>query len=314
LYKIFGDWTLVIAAYNCGAGNVNKAMRRSGKTDFWGIYNFLPRETRGYVPAFIGASYMMHYSKEHGLTPAKYNFKLLTDFDTVHINEWMHFDQVSELVKVPVKTLRELNPQYRIDVIPGNEKSYTLKLPTKYINAYIDNESKIAQYKASVYNPKTMAAPTAYTPSIPSGKTRITHNVQSGENLGSIANRYGVSVSNLRNWNNLQSNRIYAGKKLSVYVSPSKAQQYSKSQSSSATAAKSSTTTSSSSATPQAQGQLFTKNGYMYYTIKPGDTLWSISQQYSYLGISDSDIKVLNGISNTRKLLPGQQIKIKKIG
>ncbi|MDR1225830.1 MAG: LysM peptidoglycan-binding domain-containing protein [Prevotellaceae bacterium] len=305
LYNIFDDWTLVIAAYNCGAGNVNKAIRRSGRKDFWGIYNYLPRETRGYVPAFIGVSYMMHYSKNHGLTPAKYSFKLLADFDTVQVNEWMHFDQIAELVGVPINTLRELNPQYRRDIIPGNEKSYTLKLPAKYLAAYLDNESKIAQYKASVYNPKTMAAPTAFTPYTPSGKTRITHHVRSGENIGGIANRYGVSAGSVRSWNGLRSNKIYAGQKLSIFLSPNKAQVYAKAQASTATA-------STTAASPQ--GQLFAKDGFMYYTVKPGDTLWSISQQYKYLGISDADIKELNSINNTRRLMPGQQIRIKKVG
>lgn len=222
LYNIYNDWSLAMAAYNCGAGNVSKAIRRSGRNDFWGIYNYLPRETRGYVPAFIAAAYMMNYAKEHNLTPAKYDFRKYFSYDTVQVRQWLHFDQISAVVGVSRKTLRDLNPQYRRDIIPGNERAYTLKLPQKYINAYIDNEKKIAQYRAADYNPKTMVAPAEFTAYVPTGRIKITHKVQSGEALSIIAERYGVRVQDLRQWNALRGNRIIVGQRLNVYVKPKK--------------------------------------------------------------------------------------------
>ncbi len=301
LYNIFNDWSLALAAYNCGTGNVNKAIRRSGRSDFWGIYNYLPRETRGYVPAFIGAAYMMNYATEHNLTPAKYDFKDYFSYDTVRVTQWMHFDQISALVGISKEKLRDLNPQYRRDIIPGNERPYTLKLPVKYMNAYIDNEKKISQYLAEEYSPKTMVAPAEFTAYVPSGKTKITHTVRSGEVLGGIASRYSVRVQDLKQWNALRNNTIRVGQKLSVYVSPSKAQLYAKG---------GATTTANSN--PQAD--VVNKGGFLYYQVKPGDTIWSISQQYKYLGVTTSDLLAINNMTNSSKIVPGQTIKIKKIG
>ncbi|MDR0687406.1 MAG: LysM peptidoglycan-binding domain-containing protein, partial [Prevotellaceae bacterium] len=297
LYNIFGDWTLAMAAYNCGTGNVNKAIRRSGRHDFWGIYHFLPRETRGYVPAFIGAAYMMSYSKEHGLATPKYDFKKYFSYDTVHVRQWMHFDQIAAVLNIPVATLRDLNPQYRRDIVPGNERLCTLKLPANRINDYIDSEQKIAQHRASEYSPKTMVAPAEFTAHVPQGKTKIVHRVKKGDVLSAIAVQYGVRTQDLRQWNALRSSRIRVGQKLNVYVNPGKAASY---------AAKSA-----------AQGKQRAASGqkdFLYYQVKQGDTLWSISQQYKYLGITPSDLMSLNNMSNSTKIVPGQTIKIKKIG
>ncbi|MDR3187801.1 MAG: LysM peptidoglycan-binding domain-containing protein [Prevotellaceae bacterium] len=301
LYNTFNDWTLAIAAYNCGVGSVNKAIRRSGRNDFWGIYNHLPRETRGYVPAFIGAAYMMNYTKEHGLRTPKYNFKKYFSYDTVHVTQWMHFDQISAVTGISVATLRDLNPQYRRNIVPGNERTCTLKLPVEYVNTYIDGESKIAQYHAEEYNPKTMAAPAKFTAYVPSGKARIVYRVKKGDVLGSIAAHYGVRVQDLRLWNALRSNYIREGQKLDVYVSPTKAARYTASASPSKVAA----------AQELSSGQ---HNDFLYYQVKRGDTLWSISQQYKYLGITPSDLMSLNNMSSNTKIVPGQTIKIKKIG
>jgi membrane-bound lytic murein transglycosylase D len=227
LYDEFHDWTLVIAAYNCGSANVRKAMRRSGKSDFWGIYNHLPRETRGYVPAFIGASYMVNYYKEHNLTPKKIDFRPYYQYDTVRINRWVHFDQIAALTGISVNTLRTLNPQYRRDIIPGNEKPYTLKIPSAYLTRYIDSEEQIPLYQSNTYNPVLMAAPAAsaysyyastpYSPP-PAGAKRIRHTIHKGETLAAIAALYNVRVSDLRAWNRIRGNRIYAGKTINVYV------------------------------------------------------------------------------------------------
>lgn len=299
LYNIFNDWSLAMAAYNCGAGNVKKAMRRSGRNDFWSIYNFLPRETRGYVPAFIAAAYMMNYAREHNLAPAKYDFRKYFTYDTVRVQQWMHFDQIAAVVGVSKATLRDLNPQYRRDIIPGNERAYTLKLPEKSIAAYIDNEQKITQYRADSYNPKTMIAPAEFTAYVPSGKTRIRHTVRSGEVLGTIAQRYGVRVQDLRYWNALRGNMIRVGQRLNVYLSPSRAQLYSKS-------------ASTTKSNPQAE--VVNRGGYLYYQVKRGDSLWTISQQYKYLGVTTSDLMAINNMTAASKIMPGQTIKIKKVG
>ncbi|MDR0711769.1 MAG: LysM peptidoglycan-binding domain-containing protein [Prevotellaceae bacterium] len=302
LYNIFNDWTLAIAAYNCGTGNVNKAIRRSGRHDFWGIYHYLPRETRGYVPAFIGATYMMNYSKEHGLKTPKYDFKQYFSYDTVHVNQWMHFDQIAAVTGIPVATLRDLNPQYRRDIVPGNERTCTLKLPVAYVNAYIDGENQIAQHRANEYNPKTMVAPAEFTAYVPSGKTRIIYKVKKGDALSIIAERYRVRVQDLKIWNALRSNYIREGQKLKVYVNPDKAALYT------AQGTRPSTKPEKQEAT---SGQ---HNDFLYYEVKQGDTLWSISQQYKYLGITPSALMSLNNMSNNTKIVPGQTIKIKKIG
>ncbi|MDR3367012.1 MAG: LysM peptidoglycan-binding domain-containing protein [Prevotellaceae bacterium] len=302
LYNTYNDWTLAIAAYNCGMGNVNKAIRRSGRHDFWGIYHYLPRETRGYVPAFIGATYMMNYSKEHGLKVPKYDFKKYFSYDTVHVRQWMHFDQIEAVTGISVATLRDLNPQYRRDIVPGNERTCTLKLPVEYVNTYIDKADKIALHDADKYNPKTMVAPVAFTAYVPAGKTKIVHRVKKGDVLGAIASRYGVRVQDLRQWNALRSSYIREGQKLNVYVNPSKA----------ARLTAQSTSPSKKTAAPNASpGQ---QSDFLYYEVKRGDTLWSISQQYKYLGITPSDLMSLNNLSNTTKIVPGQTIKIKKIG
>jgi membrane-bound lytic murein transglycosylase D len=216
MYKVFGDWTLVIASYNCGEGNVKKAIRRSGgKTDFWSIYPYLPRETRTYVPLFTGATYALTYYKEHGITKAPPIMPIAVD--TFMINKMLHFEQISKVTGIPVKTLRQLNPQYRRDIIPGKEKPYTLILPHTYTNLFIDNESQIYAYNDSVYfNPKVLAVPANY--SAPAGGKQIIHTVKKGETVGGIAQKYRVRTNDLKYWNNIgRNNLIRTGQKLVIY-------------------------------------------------------------------------------------------------
>ena len=218
LYNLFGDWNLAIAAYNCGEGNVKKAIRRAnGKTDYWEIYPYLPRETRGYVPLFVGATYMLNYYKEHKLTPVRAQLPIQTD--TVMVSKMLHFEQISHNIGVPVETLRELNPQYRRDIIPGKEKAYVLTLPYNYTTAFIDKENEIYSYKDTVYfNPKVLAAPADFSADAPTGKNKIVHKVVKGDTPGGIAQKYKVSLSNLRSWNNLGSKSVIRiGQKLVIY-------------------------------------------------------------------------------------------------
>jgi len=223
LYSIYNDWVLALAAYNCGEGNVNKAIRRSGgKTSYWEIYPYLPRETRGYVPLYIGATYAMNYYREHNLTPRYINVPPASD--TVMVNRNVNLAQVSEVLDIPLQLLRDLNPQYSREILPGNSAPCPLRLPAMYATKYIEKEDLICNHKANVYlsnsfrtiEPSGVSA--ASTANI-AGKDRIVHTIRSGENLGSIAQKYKVSVNNLKDWNNLSSSRIIAGKTLVVYTS-----------------------------------------------------------------------------------------------
>lgn len=222
LYSIYKDWTLVIAAYNCGPGNVNKAIRRSGgKRNYWDIYYYLPRETRGYVPAFIAATYALTYHKEHNLNPIAMNLPLVSD--TIMVNDMLHLNQVAEVLNMPISTLRDLNPQYKMDIIPAKGKSYVLRIPMESVGQYIDNEQKIFAYKDSVYfNPNNGIDPakfkSSYQYDVPSGSKKLVYRVKEGDVLGTIARRHGVSVSQLRSWNNIRGNIIRVGQKLTIYV------------------------------------------------------------------------------------------------
>ena len=159
LYEIYGDWSLAIAAYNCGPGNVNKAIMRAGSdnVDFWAIYNYLPKETRGYVPAFIAANYVMTYYKEHNISPALAKKPLI--IDTVKVTRRVNFNQISQVLNIPIDEIRILNPQYRHDIIPGDIHPYTLALPSQQIYSYVMVEDSIYNYRRDVYGQRTYVNP-----------------------------------------------------------------------------------------------------------------------------------------------------------
>lgn len=222
LYSIYGDWTLVIAAYNCGPGNVNKAIRRSGgKRNYWDIYYHLPRETRGYVPAFIAASYTYYFYRDHNLVPKAISYPPVTD--TIIVNDMLHLQQIAEVLDYPIEMLRDLNPQYKVDIIPAKGRSFVLRLPNELIGSFLEKEKEIYAYKDSVFfNQKLLVSPSKYTASyqyeIPSGSIRYVYRVKEGDVLGSIAMRYNVSVRQLKEWNNLYRNLIRVGQRLVIYV------------------------------------------------------------------------------------------------
>lgn len=291
-YMIFGDWNLAIASYNCGAGNVNRAIRRSGgKRAFWDIYPYLPRETRGYVPAFVGALYTLRYYKEHGIEPEA--VALPPAVDTFKIHKMLHFKQISELVGIPAEEIKNLNPQYRHEIIPGNEKEYILRIPYSYVNGFIDAEDSLYSYKADVYfNPVTLKK-------IKDGGDgqRIVYRVKSGDVLGKIALRYRVTVSQIKRWNNLRSNTIRIGQRLVIYsgVKPSAEPVQTK---------KTAATSSSSSKT-----SVSPDTPYTTYTVKSGDTLYDIAKAYP--GVSAKNIMDFNGIGS--RIKPGMKIRIPKL-
>jgi len=219
LYSIYGDWHLVIAAYNCGPGNVNKAIRRAGgKRDYWAIYPYLPKETRGYVPIFIAANYTIHYAPQHNLCPAIVNMPVIVD--TVIVHERIHLEQIASVLNLPIEEIRLLNPQYRKDIIPGNIKPYPLCLPLNFANTFIDKQQEVIAYKAdelvntrrSEINILQVATPLAS-----SGSERVTyHKVKRGQNLGYIAAKHGVSVAKLKKWNHIKGSKVTVGQRLKI--------------------------------------------------------------------------------------------------
>lgn len=213
-YNAFGDWTLAISSYNCGTGNVRKAIRRAGgKMDFWSIYPYLPRETRGYMPAFVGAMYAMTYYKDYGIVPQP--CPVPVEVDTFVVNQNLHFTQLNEVVGVPVEDLRDLNPQYIRDVVPGNEASYVLKLPYVYSNSFIDvGLDSLVRYKSdSLFTEQVVKSIKNST----TNSDRIAYRVNKGDVLGKIATRYHVTVKQIQKWNNLKSTNIRVGQVLYIY-------------------------------------------------------------------------------------------------
>jgi membrane-bound lytic murein transglycosylase D len=284
LYTMFQDWTLALAAYNCGEGNVTKAIARAnGKQDYWEIYPYLPKETRNYVPLFVAANYAITYYKEHQLTPESINISVRVD--TFMVNSKLHFEQIANTIDIPVAKLRELNPQYRRDVIPGNERPYELRIPSEYTNAFIENERKIyAHNEARYFNPNIVVNPatavnakggksTAGNSAKKSAAVQTTHQVKSGESLGIIAGKYNVKLKDLCSWNNLQSNStIYPGQKLVIYGKK------------------------------QAATNLPSNK---YHTIEPGDSFWSISKKYD---IDIDSLTSANNMTKDSKLIPGKKL------
>jgi len=218
LYTDFQDWNLAIAAYNCGPGNVKKAIARSGgKTDFWSIYPFLPHETRCYLPIFIAACYVMNYADLHTICPDSVWKYPMTD--TLVIRERLHLSQVADVMGIGIDTLRKLNPQYPRDIIPG-EKDYTLCLPTDLVSAYIEKEDTIHLHRVDeLVNNRRDEIELLHKTGVNGGYSvnGVTYyKIKSGDNLGAIAKKFHVSVKQLKAWNGLNSDNIRAGKTLRI--------------------------------------------------------------------------------------------------
>ncbi|MBP8677620.1 MAG: LysM peptidoglycan-binding domain-containing protein [Bacteroidales bacterium] len=287
-YTIFGDWSLAIASYNCGAGNVNKAIRRAGGSrDFWTIYPYLPRETRGYVPSFVAALYTLAYYKDHGITPRA--IAMPAHVDTFEIRRPLHFGQISELIGITKEEIADLNPQYVKEIIPGTEnKTYLLKLPFNYTAQFVDHEKEIYSFKDSVFfNPIVLND----AKSVQTQSTTY-HTVRRGETLGRIAQRYGVRLSDLQRWNGVKSN-IRVGQRLTIHKNGTPA------------------STSKVSSAASTEKSTSKAGEYLMYTVKKGDTLWEISRKFE--GVSLNDIMKLNGFTKKSKIMPGKKIKIKPL-
>ena len=218
LYSLFGDWNLAIAAYNCGPGNVNKAIHRSGgKRDFWSIYPFLPRETRGYLPIYIAAAYSMNYADMHGICPAAIEMTEATD--TIRSSARQHLLQISTVLDIPIEELRRLNPQYARDIVPGG-KDYSICLPADRVTDYIDLQDSILHYRAAELVHNRRAEIDLMQKTRLNGGYSVNgvtyYKIKNGDTLGAIAKKFHVSVKQLRAWNNLKNDNIRAGKTLKI--------------------------------------------------------------------------------------------------
>lgn len=325
MYKIFGDWNLSIAAYNSGAGNVKKAIRRSGgKTDYWEIYPYLPKETRGYIPAFIAALYSMNYYKEHNIIPKKIDMKIITD--TVMINKKLHLKQVAEYLKIDFDKLTILNPQYKKHIIPGHYKSYPLRLPFENISAFLVSEDEIYKYKDSIFltdqvniieaskNSRPYISNYNYNPPSNKGKKKLQYTIKSGDTYSNIAEWYDVSTNDLKYWNNTRSTKLQIGQKVEIWVPASKYSHYSKINSMNDKQKDETNIPGNNNKNNSTKKSNLTKPNpgkHVLYTIKSGDNLWSIAKNYP--GVSAENIKKINGFTDDdlRSLKIGQKIIIK---
>ncbi|MEC3906282.1 LysM peptidoglycan-binding domain-containing protein [Tamlana sp. 2201CG12-4] len=285
LYEIFGDWDLALAAYNSGPGNVTKAIRRSGGyQNYWNIRHNLPRETAGYLPAFLANMYIFEYAEEHGFVKSKPEFAYF-ETDTVKVKQMITLDQVSEVTGTPIEELQFLNPSYKLDIIPFiKEENYVLRLPVNVIGEFVNNEDKIYAFAKEEFDKREKPLPQFFK-----ANDRIRYTVRSGDYLGKISRRYGVRVSDIKRWNGLRNNNLRIGQRLTIY--PRKPY------------IASSKSTQKTTKTKPISGDAIT------YTVKNGDSLWSISQKFP--GVSVQNIKDWNGISGT-KLKPGMRLKISK--
>lgn len=294
MYAIYKDWSLVMASYNCGPGNVNKAIKRSGgKTNFWDIFPYLPKETRSYVPLFIAANYVMNYYCDHNLCPLETNLPLATD--TIHVNKMLHLQQVSEVLQVDLEQLRALNPQYKRDIVPGNTGDAVLKLPTSDTYAFVDKEDSIYQYQVEEFLPSYLVTINGGSTSGVATLEQVTHIVLKNENIYTIANRYGVTPQEIKKWNRLSSNRLARGKRLKLYVDNGGVY----------LSAKNAQKEKAASASPAQKAEK--KDGYIAHKVRSGESLYSIASKYP--GVSAQTLKQANNLSDS-KIIPGQVLKI----
>lgn len=319
LYNSYGDWSLAIAAYNCGPGAVNKAIRRAGgeeaQKDFWAIYNYLSPETRGYVPMFIAANYVMNNYDKHNISPVLPTKPLVTD--TVHICERIHFDQISKVLDIPVEELRVLNPQFRADIIPGNnERHYTLILPSQQINAYLMSEEEIRDYEAEKYARRVVAEPgeepdpqmaAIIAQEDEAELANADHNQL--EDLPEPRKTQGEAVAVTRDRRGNQQQHLDTGEDRNPYkaarqntrrTSARQEQDMADNTSSQSKWTKSSKKKTSRSSAAKAKSTT--------HTVASGDNLSTIARRY---GTTVNEIKKANGISGSGdKLQPGDKLKI----
>jgi membrane-bound lytic murein transglycosylase D len=275
LYKLFGDWELALAAYNCGPGNVRKAIKRSGgKFHFWDIYPYLPAETRSYVPQFVAIAYVLTYAEEHNLIVERPEYPI--DYEDVYFSQAVGLQSLADMLNVCIEDLRTLNPELQRDIIPANAQNYALKIPAARYRYFNENREIILDSLKK--NPKITTAMQG---------SLVYHTVRSGESIAVIAQKYGITATQIRTWNKLKNNDLLRGQKLIIYSNKTKS--YLPPQN----------TTTSTTAT-------YTKNA-SYHIVRSGDTLWDIANKYN---ITVQQLKLFNQMSSTA-LKIGQKLRVK---
>jgi len=309
LFAIYGDWSLVLAAYNSGPGNVNRAIRKAGgDMDFWKIQPYLPKETQGYVPAFIAVVYVMNYASEHNIFPVLPKI-LYNDIDTVTVTQTVSLSQVGEFLNIPKEDLEFLNPCFKLGIIPATaDEVFQMRLPKNRVGDFLNNEKAIYAFKTKeqIKQEELLAKKklemekkinqvavkdtnTIKTPENTSSEK--IHIVKAGEGLGVIASKYNCTVTQLQEWNNLKNQNIFPGQKL--YIQPQQKVVVNNE-------------VKENRITNNNNNQKAAK--YIYHTVQKGDTLWGIANKYK--GVSVEQIKRLNNLGEKYNLFPGQKLKI----
>ena len=313
MYKIFGDWDLVLASYNSGPGNVAKAIRRSaGQQNFWNIRKHLPKETQGYVPAFLATMYIYEYHKEHGIHPDRAIVKHF-ETDTVMIKKQLSFKQISALLDIPVVELQMLNPQYKINVIPAyTDKNHYLRLPKAQIAVFTSNEDKIYAYAQHELDQKERPYSSQQAIASRDGsESKIKyHKVRRGDSLGEIANRYDVTISEIKKWNKLKSSKAPLGRNLKIITNEALAYNDSKEEKAKTASEESDiASTNNQSTSPKVfkEEKVVTyKDVTKFHKVKSGDNLGEISDKYS---VSVADLKKWNKLKGSN-ISVGDKLKI----
>jgi len=301
LYNIYGDWFLALAAYNSGPGNVNKAIRRAGGIkDYWAIWDYLPAETRGYVPAFIAVNYIMNYSEEHNIRPVEPGF-LYKDIDTLRTTRLLSFEQINGTLGIPMRDLQFLNPQYKLGIVPAAALSSpnVIRLPRKYVSQFQKREEEIYAFKSAATvereglyarlenlntGPRTQPAESGTEQ-----KGQKIHVVQQGESLGSIARMYRAYISQIIAWNNLKDTDVTPGQKLIVFGSPDNV------------------TFSQPERARDTERRVIVKKTIERHRVTRGETLASIARKYN---TTVQRLASLNNLTGRKKIVPGQRIKV----
>ena len=288
LYNMFGDWELALAAYNCGPGNVRKAIRRSGyKKKFWDIYRYLPRETRGYLPQFVAITYAFNYQEEHNfiLDDSEYIYPMATD--TIMVRDFLNLTTLGEMLNVCEEDMEFLNPSIKRKAVPQSSKYFSVRIPydkmelfNEYRSIILDSASKTGK-KELEYLARNSTGSTY-------GRDKVIHRVRSGDVLGRIAQRYHVRVSDIKKWNSLHSNTIRVGQRLNIWLTPN-------------------SYTASVVEKKSTVKQNMVVNGTKYHVVQPGDTLWDISKAYSDMSIEK--LKKLNNLKSN-SIKPGQKLVV----
>ena len=281
LYGMFDDWDLALASYNSGPGNVSKAIRRSGGyTNYWNIRQNLPRETAGYVPAFLATMYLFEYAEEHGYQPEKPPVSYFAS-DTIRVKNTIALEQVSRFTGESMETLQFLNPAYKLDIIPVVKgEDYYLRLPIESVGKFVQNEDAIYAFAKAELDKREKPLP-----ELTKSDAQVRYRVKSGDYLGKIANRYGVKVSQIKRWNNMRSNNLKIGQRLTIYPRKPVAAQTAKSK------------------------KKTIAPGSKTYTVQDGDSLWGIANKFK--GVTVENIRLWNDIRGN-KLKPGMMLVVGK--